>query len=465
MKAFIQTCRIYRDRWNVTRQQSINWKIFSGIITVGGFNLIVSLAAVGKDLVVAHRFGTSDAMDAFLIAFVLPSLITNVVAGSFHAAFIPKYTKVREALGEKEAGHFFSNILWCYFFLLIILALILAAMSSFIIPLLASGFDSEKLLLSQGLFLMLMPTLVITGLIKAWGSVLNAAEHFVSTSISPLILQLVTVAVFVLFGKIWGIHALAIGVVAGVVLEAVFMIGTLRSYGYRVMPRWRGFDVSTKSVIRQYMPMIVGSFLMGSALFVDQTMAASIGPGSVSVLSYGNKVVLLILGLSSVALSTAIFPHFSKMVALEDWRNIRHTLWIYTRLILICTIPLTLICIYFSEFLARLIFERGAFTSHDTQLVAQVQSLYLLQVPFYLLGILGVRLLSALIKNQVLMVIGGINLLVNILGNYILMQYWGVAGISLSTSIVYLISVVMIYMTLNRQLKRREILSEGLLEQ
>ncbi len=456
MKEFIETCRIYRDRWQVTCQQSVNWRIFSGIITVGGFNLIVSLAAVGKDLVVAHRFGTSDAMDAFLIALLLPSLLTNIVAGSFHAAFIPKYTKVREASGEKEAGHFFSNILCCYFFLLIILALILVLMSSFVVSMFASGFHSEKLLLSRGLFLILIPTLVITGLIKAWGSVLNVAGHFVSTSISPLILQLVTIAVLILLGKMWGIHALAIGFVAGVALEAAFIIGMLKSRGYGVMPKWRGFDAATKSVIRQYMLMIVGAFLMGSSLFVDQAMAASIGPGSVSTLSYGNKVVLLILGLSSVALSTAIFPHFSKMVALEDWKNIRHTLWTYGRLILICTIPLTLVCIYFSEPLVRFIFERGAFTSNDTQLVAQFQSLYFLQVPFYLLGILGVRLLSALIKNQVLMVIGGINLCVNILGNYILMQYWGVSGISLSTSIVQVISVLMIYIALTRQLNRRE---------
>ena len=74
-----------------------------------------------------------------------------------------------------------------------------------------------------------------------------------------------------------------------------------------------------------------------------------------------------------------------------------------------------------------LIFERGAFTQGDTQLVSQIQTFYLLQIPFYVLGVMGVRLLSALKKNQVLMAISAINLVANIVGNYVFMHYLGVA--------------------------------------
>jgi len=426
------------------------------MITVGGFNLIVSIATVGKELVLAHQFGTSDAMDAFLVAFLLPSLAINIIAGSFHVAFIPEYIKVREQEGEEDAKQLFSHILSWYLVFLVLLSLLLAAISPFILPIIGSHFDPSKLILSQSLFLLLVPTLLLSGLIKALGSVLNAGERFSLPSISPIVMQIVTIIFLLKMGMVWGIHALAIGMIAGLFFESGILIWGLRSRGYKIMPKWNKLNASTRRIIQQYMPMVIGSLFMGSTAFVDQAMAATIGAGSVSSLSYASKIVLFILGISSIALSTAILPHFSKMVALEDWKNVRHTLVTYVRLILVISIPLTLIIIYFSEPIVRLVFERGAFTKTDTHLVGIVQALYCLQIPFYILGILGVRLLSALIKNQILMIIGGINLLVNIIGNYILMQYWGIAGIGLSTSIVYAISTFLIYITLSRALNVKE---------
>ncbi|MFQ5729281.1 MAG: murein biosynthesis integral membrane protein MurJ, partial [Waddliaceae bacterium] len=261
-------------------------------------------------------------------------------------------------------------------------------------------------------------------------------------------------------GSVWGIHALAVGMVIGCFLESAVFIYTMRSLGYPFIPKFYAFDDPTRKIIYQYMPMIVGSLLMGSTTFIDQAMAAMIGPGSVSALGYGNKGVLFIVGISSIGLSTVILPHFSKQVAMNDWKKVRHTLLAYSRVILVVTAPFTLVLIYFSEPIVTMVFERGAFTNTDTQLVGQVQAFYFPQIPFYILGILGVRLLSAIGKNQILMVIGAINLIVNVIGNYIFMQYWGLAGIALSTSIVYALSMFLVFMSLRNQLQNRQSPSE-----
>jgi putative peptidoglycan lipid II flippase len=128
----------------------------------------------------------------------------------------------------------------------------------------------------------------------------------------------------------------------------------------------------------------------------------------------------------------------------------------YLRLILLVTIPLTLLLVFISEPLARLIYERGAFTAADTRLVGKVQACYLLQIPFNALGLLGVRLLNALHRNEVLMLISGVNLLVNIAANYALMQVMGVAGISLSTSLVYIVSMILVFYFALTQLRDRQ---------
>ena len=87
----------------------------------------------------------------------------------------------------------------------------------------------------------------------------------------------------------------------------------------------------------------------------------------------------------------------------------------------------------------------GAFSATDTLLVSRVQALLALQMPFYVFGILGVRLVSALKENSTLMVLGLVNAVVNVVFNYVFMKSMGVAGIALSTSFVYLFSCSMLY--------------------
>ena len=204
------------------------------------------------------------------------------------------------------------------------------------------------------------------------------------------------------------------------------------------------------------MPMVAGAFLMTSTSLIDQSMAAMLGPGSVSTLNYAAKAVTLILGIGSISLGTAVFPHFSRMVAVYDWAGIRYTLKTYTYLILLVTIPLTLILVFFSESLVRFFFERGAFTSADTWRVSQVQALFLLQVPFYFLGILMVRLISSLKINRILMQAAIINLFLKITFNYFLMQRLGAAGIALSTTLVYVVSFIYCSIMLYKQIKTLE---------
>jgi putative peptidoglycan lipid II flippase len=222
------------------------------------------------------------------------------------------------------------------------------------------------------------------------------------------------------------------------------------------MPYWHGLDHALRKVVNQYIPVVAGALLMCGTMLVDQSMAAMLGAGSVATLNYGGKVLTLILGIGSVSLSTAVFPHFSRMVAVYDWTGIRHTLKTYTYLILLVTIPLTLILVYLSEPLVRLLFERGAFTSMDTWRVGQVQALFLLQLPFYFLGILMVRLISSLNMNHILLQAAIINLLCKIVFNYLLMQRLGAAGIALSTTLVYMVSLIYCSIMLYKQIRTLE---------
>src|SRR5215831_13498097 len=122
-------------------------------------------------------------------------------------------------------------------------------------------------------------------------------------------------------------------------------------------------------------------------------MEKTLGAGSVSALHYGTKVTALIIGTGSLAVGTTVLPYFSQMTAQQDWRALRHTLRTYSRLVLAGSLLVTAVVVFFSAPLVWLLFQGGAFSESDTRLVTQIQAFYVLQVPFYFLSTLKVRLI------------------------------------------------------------------------
>ena len=452
MSASAVPCERPADRPGV-RVPSVNRRIFVAAVVIGGLTFAVKLASLAKEVTVAASFGTADALDAFLIAFLLPSYVINVVGSSLNAALIPGYIQVRQADGPAAAQRLFAGAVTVSGVLLLVATAVLAALGPFLLPLLASGFAPDKLLLTERLFYLLLPAVAVSGLATNWESVLNAGERFGLTAFAPLMVPLTTMATLLALGPACGVYALVLGTVGGTVLQLSLLGWALRKQGLSLLPRWHGLDPALRRVIAQYLPMTAASALISSTLLVDQSIAAMLDPGSVSVLSYGNKLIAPVLGIGTMALGTAVLPYFSTMVAAADWDGLRHTLKTYTRLVLLVTVPATVALVLLSGPLVHVLFRHGRFTEGDALAVSRVQAMYALQLPFYSLGILFVRLLSALRGNHILL--GGtvISFLLNIVLDVALLRVFGIAGIALSTSLVYLASCAFLGLMLRRRLR------------
>jgi putative peptidoglycan lipid II flippase len=443
-------------QWNQWFNKTINRRIFSATIIIASLSFVAKIVSTAKEMVVAHSFGTGDAIDAFLMAILVPTYAVNVIGGSFNAALIPTYIRVREQEGIIPAQKLFSSTMAGSLVLLSLATISMVVAAPLYLPYIASGFGPEKIALTCRLLYFLSPIVILYGFNTLWGAVLNADRRFGLVALTPVITPLM-VLLFVLLGsKMWGVSLLAIGTVCGVILEVALIGAVLKRKGISLRPRWHGLDSNVRQVIKQFIPTIAGGFLMCGTGFVDQAMAAMLGPGSVAALNYGNKIIAVPLALSATALGTAVIPYFSTMVAQEDWSGVRHTLKRYCFLIFVTAVPATLILISASEPLVRLLYQRGSFTAGDSHLVAQVQSLGALQIPFYIAGILMVRLISSMLASHVLMIGNFINLAVCITLNYIFMKKIGVAGIALSTSCVYLVSFLFLYFSWRRMSKRAE---------
>ncbi len=438
--------------WKKFSGGSVNRQVFGAAIVVGIGTALVKVLAVVKELVVANKFGTANELDAFLIALLIPSIMIGIIANSFNSALIPTYIKVRDRSGIKAAQQLFAGATTWSIGLLVIATCLMLVAAPIYLPMITKGFDVNKVALTYRLLWSISPMLLLTGIGTIWGAVLNAGEQFALVALAPILTPTITIGF--LFGfQSWGVFSLVAGLLCGQLIEVMTIGIVLGRQGISLIPKWYGFNPQLQEVIEQYAPAMIGSFLMASTALVDQSMAATLPAGSVAALNYGNRIITLPVIVASTAVSTAVMPYFSKLVASEDWQSIRNSLKHYTILIFAASVPLAGLIILFSEPIVYILLQRGKFTASDTQIVAQIQSCFAIQIPFYIGCMLIVRITSAIRNNQILIWGSACNLIVNIGLNYLFMQWWGVAGIALSTSFVYVFSFLFLLIATHRKLK------------
>lgn len=420
-----------------------NVKVFRAAVMVGLLTLVVKSAGTIKELIVARWFGRSDALDAFLIAFLLPSAMMAIAMGALQTALVPPFVATR-AQDKAAAQRLFSSVMLLAFLGLALLGILLGLLAPYYLPYLGSGFSAEKLELTRELLYVLLPLVLFSGIASCASAVLNAGEKFALAAITPMVTPLVTILFVVLRGRDWGVFTLAMAAALGSMVEAAVLVASLRSQEMRFSFKWYGFEPPLEDVRRRFMPFLAASFLAGGVSLVDQSMTAMLAPGSVAALSYASKIVGITLTIGAASLGTAVFPYFSKMVAEKDWNGARHTLKRYTTLIIVTTVPVTLALMICSRPLVKILFQRGAFHAGDTEVVSRVLVFYAMQIPFYTLSVLLVKFLSSVGRNNFLLGVTVVNLALDVIFNLIFMRIWGVAGIALSTSMFFVVSILLL---------------------
>ncbi len=444
--------------------QSTAGRVFGAALLIGLLTTFVKATAFGKEILVARYFGANDALDSFYAAYVVPSFLIGVFGNACSDAFIPTYLQLCEREGQVSAQRLLSSVTTLCLVVLLALSLVLALSQDWILPVLGSSFGPAKMQRTRLLFFLLVSALTLSAVSAVWRAVLNAHERFTLTAITPLAFPLSIIILLVLRAPEWGVYALVAGSILGVVAELTVNGYGVASLGLDLLPHWYGFDFSLRQVLSQSVPAIAAALLMGSTVLVDQSMAAMLGSGSISVLNYANRLVAIVLSIGTTSLSIAIFPTLSRLCARADWRALRRIVATYSYLIVLLTVPVTAIMCGFSGDIVRLSFQRGAFTSETALLVARVQTMLALELPFYALCILCASAICALKRNALLLYGTALSVVVNIVLNYLFMKPLGLPGIALSTSVVYVVSFLYLRISLSRALRKEEVRADALSE-
>jgi len=412
-----------------------NRAILRAAISVGAAGIFVKILATFKEVAVASVYGRSDAMDAFLAAALIPSLLVNLISESMNQALVPTLVRVREKEGHERAQQLLSSSMLWMCLLLAAASAVMALLARGFFPLIASHFALAKLALAVHLFYALLPVVLITGIATNCTAVLNTVDRFALPALAPAVISVAIIFGALEFGARFGIWAMVWSTLAGSLLHAVIVAWMMQRRGYRFRLRWYGMDEATREVAGQYGPVLLSSVVSSGGLLVDQSMAAMLIAGSVSALVYANRFVSVVLTLLAGAISTAIVPYFSRMIALRDWAGCSHTLRTWVRLTAVVSVPIAALLIAGARPLVRVALEHGQFGPRDTRVVASVLAMYAIQIPFFVVSRVYYRFIVAMRRTDLILYCGIINLGLDIVLNLVLMHWFGVAGIALATSL------------------------------
>jgi len=434
---------------------SPNRRILAASMRVGGATVLARGAFVIRELVVAYALGTSPQLGAFLLAAVIPTYVAQAFSGALPAAFVPAFVHAREDGGMATAARLLGAAVILVAGLLIALAVPVIALFPLYLQSAAAKFSPGDRQLAMGLLLILGPYTLLRGLAALWGATLNACRVFVLPGLTPALTPLLTAAVLLTIRGA-GVEALAWTMTLGAVVETAIIAVAVRAAGVAIRPRWPGYLPEIRQLVRQFLPMIVGSAVLGATTFVDQSMAATLSPASISVLYYANLLVLLPVLVAGGTLGTAALPYASEMATTRQWPALGHMVVVYLRYIALVTIPLTVALIVFAPSVVALVFHRGAFTAADGMAVGEVVRYLAAQVPFSLGAVILIQVISALRRTDILLWSAVLSLILKVILNYLLIGPLGLAGIALSTSVIYAAALVYLLFFCFAQLRRRQ---------
>jgi putative peptidoglycan lipid II flippase len=428
--------------------------------TVGKAALIILAATVVgrvfglvRDMAVAHFFGANATTDAFFLAYKIPYLLSLTVGGALTATFIPVFTQ-RMVTGRREEGWKLTvSMTNTVAVVLAGLTAALMVLAPWVVPLFGPGFNPSTMGLAVSLFRILMPGVVFAGLAGLATGVLNSLKGFSVPAFSASVGAVVTIAFMALFSRSWGVTSLAVGTTAGAAATFLVLVPQLRSKGLRYTPRidWRLPGMS--QVALMVWPILIGSAVGKVSIFVDQVLGSLLGEGSISALNYSEKLFQLPLGLFVAGITIPIFPLLSEQVAARRPDRVNATLAFALRLIAFVIVPASVGLIVLRVPIVALLFQNGGkFTADDTARTAWALLMYSIGLYSYAGRDTLTRVFYAYHDTRTPVTISVIAVGINIVCSYVLMQFIGVGGLALGTTIALTVNYVVLGELMRRRL-------------
>jgi putative peptidoglycan lipid II flippase len=430
--------------------------LLRALSTVSGMTLLSRITGLARETLKATVFGAGVQMDAFEAAFRLPNILRRLFAeGAFSQAFVPIFAEYRRHRGDTETTALMGRVGTLLAFTLLVLTLLGILAAPWLVYALASGFAQTpgKVELTAAMIRIVFPYILFVSLVSLAGGVLNVYRRFAIPAFTPVLLNLSIIGAAVFLAPYCHppIVALAWGVLIGGIAQLALQIAPLARIGMLPRPRFDWRDEGVRRVLLAMGPAVLGVSAAQISALINTQLAALLGDGRISWITYADRLMEFPTALLGVALGTVLLPSLAKHHAEANPAEYSALLDWGLRLVFLLALPAAIALWILAIPLVSTLYQYGRFTPQD---VLQTRAA-LVGYSVGLLGLTGVKILApGFYARQIMKTpvkIAFIAVLVAQTFAVVLMWPLGHAGLTLATSIGALVNAALLYWQLRKR--------------
>ncbi|MFJ6755563.1 murein biosynthesis integral membrane protein MurJ [Streptomyces sp. NPDC091273] len=448
----------------------------SGALMAAG-SIVSRATGFIRSAVVVAALGIGMLGDGYAVANTVPNIIYMLlVGGALNAVFVPEL--VRAAKEHADGGAAYTDRLLTACTAALVALTAAAVLAAPLIVSVYTGYSGAQESTTVALARYCLPQILFYGLFTLLGQVLNARGRFGAMMWTPVLNNIVIIGVFGLFLYVShdatdGLTAaetrlLGLGTTAGIVLQALALVPSLRAARFRWRPRfdWRGSGLGRPLRNAGWLVMLVLTNQI--AYWVVTRLSTTAGteadlaglPGA-GYTAYSNAYQLWIVpqGIITVSLVTALMPRMSAAASDGELATLRGDISYALRSSAALVVPAAALFAALAPWVMGSVFEYGVTDAADIEVMAGMlmafapgliafSAQYVLSRGFYALSDTRTPFFLNL-------VIAALNAGLSAAAYFLLSPRWAVTGMAAATSLAFLAGAAVTAYTLSRRLGPR----------
>ena len=344
-------------------------KVAKAAIGLMAATLVAKILGFGREITLASAYGASSISDAFLVAMNIPAVIFTAIGTSLGTAFIPLFCEVRSKDGDDAAVKYTNNIFNAVVIICVIIAIIGAIFAPEVVKLFALGFKGEtmeKAVYFTRIMILGIPFLGISYIMMAF---LQVRDNFIIPGLMSVPYNALIIISILLSVKTTP-YILPYGAIIGLLGQFVFQLPFAIKRGYRYIPYVNFKDEYLKKMLYLVGPVLIGVAVTQINTIVDRTIASTLVEGSISALSYANKLNQFVMGMFIVSISSVVYPMLSKLSTENNKVEFNKSIVTAFSTVILLVIPISVGAIILSTPIVKILFQRGAFDERATYMTS-----------------------------------------------------------------------------------------------
>jgi putative peptidoglycan lipid II flippase len=435
--------------------------------TVSLLTLLSRITGLVRELLVASTFGASAMTDAFNVAFRIPNLFRRLFAeGAFSQAFVPVLAASKAQQGDEATHRLIDHVATLLTWVLLVTCVVGVLAAPVLVWVMASGLQQNPQGYDAAVFMtrFMFPYIGFMSLVALSSGVLNTWRRFAVSASTPVLLNIAMISAAWLLAPwfkaqgIEPIYAMGVGVIVGGMLQLGVQIPALKRLGLLPHIALHGAgiraaiaDPGTRRIGRLMLPALLGVSVAQISLLINTQIASHLPTGSVSWLTYADRLMEFPTAMLGVALGVVLMPQLAAARAAGDPAQYSAYLDWGLRIVVVLAVPSALGLLLYAKPIVAVLYHNGAFSAADVDQTTTA----LMGYAAGLLGLVAIKVLAPGyyanqdIKTPVRIAI--VILVLTQLLNLVLVPIFQVAGLSLSIGLAAMVNAGLLLTGLMRR--------------